>query len=532
MRPKKISTSGRATWVASTRSRGSWKVATLSEREWRSAAEAALGAKGSWTWTTSRSRPLSRRFTGSPVLTLSTSWPRRSSSSQSASANRAASPGPPRRTGKTWAIESGSTGVTRWRIGVEEERESAKTRTEDGFSRTRGSSLAGSRRLGRAARQAALAAGVLEDEVLGLLPRLVVGALRVRALHQVAGGPVELAGDAVVKRQLDQPHGVDDDAGRVRRVPHLELQLGGQRHVAEGFALEPDVRPLAVGQPRHVVGGADVDVLGRQLVPHDRGDGVGLRDLLRVQPLALEHVVEVHVAADVELRGPLQPHAAVVEEPRQRPVDDRRPDLALDVVADDRQPGLTEALVPVVLAGDEDRQAVDEADAGGERLLDVPLGRLLGADRQVTDEHVGLGLFEDADDVRGFARGFGDLLFQVLAEAVVGHATVDLDVKIGDVGELDRVVLTRPDRLGEVLADLLGVDVEGGDELDVADVVAAEVDVHQPRDFVGRIGVLVVLDALDEAVGAVADADDRDANLLVGPDAVAAVAVGSVALTH
>ena len=110
-------------------------------------------------------------------------------------------------------------------------------------------------------------------------------------------------------------------------------------------------------------------------------------------------------------------------------MDDRRPDLGLDVVADDRQPGLLEALVPVVLAGDEDRQAVDEADAGLQRLLDVPLGRLLGADRQVADQHVGLGLLEDADDVGGFARGFGDLLFQVLAEAVVGHAALDLDAR-------------------------------------------------------------------------------------------------------
>ena len=106
------------------------------------------------------------------------------------------------------------------------------------------------------------------------------------------------------------------------------------------------------------------------------------------------------------------------------------PTWRLDVVADDRQPGLLEALVPVVLAGDEDRQAVDEADAGRERLLDVPLGRVLGADRQVTDEDVGLGLFEDADDVGGFARGFGDLLFQVLAEAVVGHAALDLDAEV------------------------------------------------------------------------------------------------------
>ena len=82
--------------------------------------------------------------------------------------------------------------------------------------------------------------------------------------------------------------------------------------------------------------------------------------------------------------------AALVEEAGELAVDDRRADLRLDVVADDRQPGLLEALVPVVLAGDEHRQAVDEADAGLERLLDVPLGRLLGADRQVADEDVGL----------------------------------------------------------------------------------------------------------------------------------------------
>ena len=71
-----------------------------------------------------------------------------------------------------------------------------------------------------------------------------------------------------------------------------------------------------------------------------------------------------------------------------------------------------------------------------------------------------------------------------------------------------------PDRLGEVLADLVGVDVEGGRELDVADVVAAEVDVHQTRDLLVRIRVLVVLDALHEGGGAVAHADDRHAHLL------------------
>ena len=90
----------------------------------------------------------------------------------------------------------------------------------------------------------------------------------------------------------------------------------------------------------------------------------------------------------------------------------------------------------------------------------------------------------------------------------------DLDAEVRHVGELHRVVLSAPDRLGEILADLVGVDVERRRELDVPDVVAAEVDVHQARDEVVRVGVLVVLDALHERGGAVAHADDRDAYLV------------------
>src|SRR5664279_4912642 len=205
---------------------------------------------------------------------------------------------------------------------------------------------------------------------------------------------------------------------------NLELKLEVQRHVAEGLALYADVRPLAVGQPRHVVRRPDVDVAGRQLVVHDRCDRVRLGDLLGLQPLALEHVVEVHVAAYVELRGALDLHAAVGEQAGERAVDDRGSDLGLDVVADDRQPCLFEALVPVVLAGDEHGYAVDQGAARLEHLLDVPLGRLLGADGQVGDDHVGVRVLEDLHDVGGLAGGLGDLLLEVLAEAVVGHAAI------------------------------------------------------------------------------------------------------------
>ena len=185
--------------------------------------------------------------------------------------------------------------------------------------------------------------------------------------------------------------------------------------------------------------------------------------------------------------------------------------------------------VPVVLAGDEHGQAVDEPDARLQRLLDVPLGRLLGADREVADQHIGLGVLEDPDHVVGRAGRLGDLLLQVLAEPVMGHAPMHRHSERRHLGELDRVVRARPDRLREVLADLLRVDVERGDELDVAHVIAAEVDVHQAGDLLGGIGVPVVGDALDEGVGAVADADDRDPDLaVVDPVAVGAGAVVSL----
>ena len=56
------------------------------------------------------------------------------------------------------------------------------------------------------------------------------------------------------------------------------------------------------------------------------------------------------------------------------------------------------------------------------------------------------------------------------------------------------------------------------------DVVAAEVHVHEPGDLLLGIGVAVVLHALHERVGAVADPDDGDAHLF-GSVARCAVAV-------
>jgi hypothetical protein len=68
------------------------------------------------------------------------------------------------------------------------------------------------------------------------------------------------------------------------------------------------------------------------------------------------------------------------------------------------------------------------------------------------------------------------------------------------------------DGLGQVLADLLVIDVEGCDELHVAHVVRPELHVHEAGHRRSRVGVAVVLHALHQRAGTVADADDGDAH--------------------
>ena len=97
---------------------------------------------------------------------------------------------------------------------------------------------------------------------------------------------------------------------------------------------------------------------------------------------------------------------------------DGRADLALDVVTDDRHAGRGELVRPLLGAGDEHRQAVDEADAGVDRALRVELRGVLRADRQVADEDVGLASFSACDDVDRLLVGLLDGLAVVLAEAV------------------------------------------------------------------------------------------------------------------
>src|SRR5579883_529450 len=96
---------------------------------------------------------------------------------------------------------------------------------------------------------------------------------------------------------------------------------------------------------------------------------LGLRNLFRFEPLPLQHVAEIGIAAEIQLVSSIEPDAALAEKIGQDAMNDGRADLALDIVADQRQLLLLEALPPLRLGGDEDRNAIDEGAARLQRLL-------------------------------------------------------------------------------------------------------------------------------------------------------------------
>src|SRR6204780_502661 len=84
----------------------------------------------------------------------------------------------------------------------------------------------------------ALALALARDELLHEVAADVIAELLGRRLHEVGAGRDDRAADAAVLGDLRGTDRVDDDAGRVRRVPDLKLVLQVQRGVAEGLALE------------------------------------------------------------------------------------------------------------------------------------------------------------------------------------------------------------------------------------------------------------------------------------------------------
>src|SRR5215213_7826142 len=178
------------------------------------------------------------------------------------------------------------------------------------------------------------------DERHGAAARLVIGKLQWRGFHEVAGRPHKRAADAAIHCKFGAAHRIDHDTRGIRRVPHLKLHLGTQRNAAERCAFEPDVGALAVLKPRHMIARPDMNVSWRQRDIQLTGDGLRLGNLLRGQPLAFQHVLEIGIAAEIELISPVEAYATLAEQIGEHAMNNGRTDLALDVVANDRKPRL------------------------------------------------------------------------------------------------------------------------------------------------------------------------------------------------
>ena len=100
-------------------------------------------------------------------------------------------------------------------------------------------------------------------------------------------------------------------------VPDFQFDFGFQGDFTEGGTFHTDVAPFLIFQPRHVITGADMDIFRAHIVGQHAGNSLGLGNLLGFQPLALQHVHEIGVAAEIELVAAVQAHAAVDEQAGQ-----------------------------------------------------------------------------------------------------------------------------------------------------------------------------------------------------------------------
>ena len=92
----------------------------------------------------------------------------------------------------------------------------------------------------------------------------------------------------------------------------------------------------------------------------------------------------------------------------------------------------------------------------------------------------------------------------------MGRAAAHLDTCRAEVGEADRVVRRRLERIGEVASDLALRDIERRDAIDVAHMVAAELQMHEAGYRVVAFRAAVEFDPLDQRGGAISRPDDRD----------------------
>src|SRR5699024_3698666 len=134
---------------------------------------------------------------------------------------------------------------------------------------------------------------------------------------------------------------------------------------------------------------------------------------------------------------------------------------------------------------------------------------------KIRHQHVDLCRTKRSSDVDRLFVGFVDDLTVETTESVTGGPALYVHAERRHVSDRHRVVLARCDRLGQITADLLGIHIERCGELDVADVVTAELHVHQTWHASIRFDITIVVDTLHQRRCAVSDAHNRNPNASV-----------------
>ena len=130
-----------------------------------------------------------------------------------------------------------------------------------------------------------------------------------------------------VQRQLCTTYGVDNDSGGIRRILHGKPKLNIHGYVTKEFAFHSNETDFVILLPGHVIAGTHMDVFVGQAMGGNGLNRFRFGFFLRGQAITVEHVEKIGVATGIELVGPFQLDAALLEQVSQYPVGNGRPNL-------------------------------------------------------------------------------------------------------------------------------------------------------------------------------------------------------------
>src|SRR5579875_608491 len=183
-------------------------------------------------------------------------------------------------------------------------------------------------------------------------------------LHRVRGNGMERAPDFTVSRQFHATYHVNHDSTGIGRILYRHAQLQFYRNTSKAFALHPQKADLVVLLPSYVIRRTDMDIVRREGLRQHALNGRGLGDPLGTQSRPIEHVEKVSVSAGVKLIGMAQLDAAVGKNLHDGAMQNSRAQLRFDVVSYHWNMTAGKFVRPVFIGDDEDRDTIDQANAG------------------------------------------------------------------------------------------------------------------------------------------------------------------------